>query len=185
MLVVGKCLVSDDIARRSFCCDLSQCKGACCVEGDAGAPLEPDEVGLLEDEFDLIAPFMVPEGVAVVKEKGLFDYDMSGQFVTTLVNNKDCVFVYYEEGIAKCAIEKAWLEKKVSIQKPVSCHLYPIRITKLDEYDAVNYHRWYICSSALKCGEKENLKIYQFLKDPLIRKYGRKWYKELCTLIEK
>ncbi|MFH0894379.1 MAG: DUF3109 family protein [Bacteroidota bacterium] len=185
MLVVGKCLVSDDVVQRKFFCDLSHCKGACCIEGDAGAPLEPDEVGLLEDEIEKIFPYMTADGVQVVKESGCFDYDLSGMFVTALIKDKDCVFLIYENGIARCAIEKAWMEKKIRFQKPVSCHLYPIRITRMEEYDAVNYHNWHICAGAIKKGEKENLKVYQFLKEPLIRKYGRRWYKELLKAVEK
>jgi hypothetical protein len=155
------------------------CKGACCVEGDAGAPLEEEEISLLEDYLDLIAPFMVPEGIQTVKETGVFDYDAEGKFVTPLIKGKECAYVYFEKEIARCAIEKAYQDKIIPFPKPVSCHLYPIRIRHLRNQDTLNYHKWPICKKALEKGSRENLAIYQFLEDALVRKYGRSWFTKL------
>ena len=184
MLIIDNILVSEEIRDIRFCCDLDKCLGACCVEGDAGAPLEEEEISILEDEIDIIKPYMTQEGVEVIEKHGVFDYDTMGDFVTPLVNDKECAFVYYESNIAKCAIEKAFEEGKVSFQKPVSCHLYPIRITKHSDFEAVNYHKWYICQSACTLGKKLELPMYKFLKEPLIRKYGKEWYGKLVREIE-
>ncbi|HPT01387.1 MAG TPA: DUF3109 family protein [Bacteroidales bacterium] len=185
MIAIDNTLVSDDLHNVCFVCDLRECKGVCCVEGDAGAPLEEEEISLLEDSLDDIKPFMEPAGRAVVEQNGVFDYDSFGQFVTPLVRDCECAFAYFEEGIARCAIEKAFREGKTDFEKPVSCHLYPVRISKYEGFEAVNYHRWYICSEALKKGKKENVPLYVFLKDALIRKYGVKWYEELAGTIRK
>ena len=184
MLVIDNILVSEEIRDIRFCCDLDKCLGACCVEGDAGAPLEEEEISLLEDDIDIIKPYMRPEGIEVIEKYGVFDYDTSGEFVTPLINDKDCVFVYYENNIAMCAIEKAYEEGKVNFQKPISCHLYPIRITKHKDFEAVNYHKWYICQTACTLGKKLELPLYKFLKEPLIRKYGEEWYGKLVEEIE-
>jgi len=163
MILLDETLISDDLKTVHFCCDLGKCKGACCIEGDAGAPLGEEEISLLEDHFDDIIPFMVPEGIAEVRQNGVFDYDADGRFVTPLVNGRECVFVYMEGGIARCAIEKAFQEKKIPFAKPVSCHLYPVRINRTRYHEAVNYHKWHICKDALAKGHKENLPLYQFL----------------------
>ena len=179
MLIVKNTILSDDIFRKHFVCDLTQCKGKCCIEGDAGAPLEEEEVGIIEDCMDEIKPFLSPESLQCIEHNGVFDYDEQGQLVTPLINNQECAFVYFEDGIAKCAIEKAYLHKKINFQKPISCHLYPIRITSQLNYDTLNYHKWPVCSSACKQGETLKLSIFEFLKTPLIRKYGKKWYEEV------
>ena len=179
MLIVGNTLVSDELIKNCFCCDLSQCCGACCIEGDVGAPIEPDEIADLEDNYPIFKKYMTEEGVRLVDENGTFDYDMEGEFVTPLLSDEACAFIYYEDGIAKCAIEKAYLNGEIGFRKPISCHLYPIRIKKLPDYEALNYHHWSICESACQLGKKEGIPVYQFLKEPLIRKYGELWYEEL------
>jgi hypothetical protein len=183
VLYLPPTLISEDLRDIRFCCDLAKCKGACCVEGDAGAPLEEEEISLLEDYIDEIKLYMLPGGIAEVDEFGVFDYDAAGNFVTPLVQGRECVFVYFEDGIARCAIEKAFQEKKIPFPKPISCHLYPVRITVSDGEDRVNYHKWHICNKALENGQKLNLPLYEFLQDSLTRKYGRNWYNRLVTLL--
>lgn len=181
MIKVKNTLLSDDIVEVKFCCDLPKCLGSCCVEGDAGAPIDEEEISLLDDYIEEIKPFMLPEGIEVVENLGVFDYDIEGALVTPLFNDRECVFVYFENGISRCAIEKAHSEGAIPFGKPVSCHLYPIRITSYKDFDALNYHSWYICKPALEKGKSEGLPLYVFLKDALIRKYGREWYNELLT----
>lgn len=185
MLIVGNVIVSDELIRNCFCCDLAACGGECCIEGDAGAPLEPDEIADLEDNYPIFKKYMSEEGVRCVESNGTFDYDMEGEFVTPLLSDEACAYVYYEDGIAKCAIEKAFLNHEIDFHKPISCHLYPIRIKKLPDYDALNYHRWFVCESACELGEKNNIPVYKFLKGPLIRKYGEEWYRMLEEEVEK
>ncbi len=185
MIILENTLISDDIARLRFACDLSCCRGACCIEGDAGAPLEAEEISLLEESIDRIKPFMTEKGIRTIEEQGIFDYDAHGSFVTPLVQEKECTFVCFEGQIARCSIEKAFEEKQIPFRKPLSCHLYPVRITKYRHYDAVNYHRWHICEKALSRGKAEGIYLYQFLKEALIRKYGGEWYGDLCQRIEK
>ena len=179
MLIVGNTLVSDELIKNCFCCDLSKCCGACCIEGDVGAPIEPDEIADMEDNYPIFKKYMTEEGVRLVDENGTFDYDMEGEFVTPLLSDEACAFIYYEDDIAKCAIEKAYLNGEIDFRKPISCHLYPIRIKKLPDYEALNYHHWEICESACELGKKEGIPAYKFLKEPLIRKYGELWYEEL------
>ena len=185
MILLDKTIISDDIRDSIFCCDLNECKGACCVEGDAGAPLEEEEISLIEDYIEHILPYMVPGGQLTVTTNGVFDYDIEGNFVTPLVNDRECAFVYHENGIARCAIEKAFRENAVPFPKPISCHLYPIRIKNLAGGDeALNYHKWPICKKAIEKGYQEKLPLYRFLDEALIRKYGRLWYNRLLKLIE-
>lgn len=179
MISIENTIISDDLKDVCFVCDLKKCKGACCVEGDAGAPLDVEEISIIEDDIDFIKPYMTAEGIAVIEKTGVFEYDTQGNIVTPLVNQCQCAFVYFEDEIAKCAIEKAWEQKKIKFQKPVSCHLYPVRINNYKDFDAVNYNKWDICEKALVNGKRLNVKVYEFLKEPLIRKYGLKWYKEL------
>ncbi|MFZ4739704.1 MAG: DUF3109 family protein [Bacteroidales bacterium] len=179
MISIDNTLISDDLNEVCFVCDLKKCKGACCVEGDAGAPLDANEISILEDEIEVIKPYMTPAGIAVVEQIGVFDYDDWGNMVTPLVNHRECAFVYFENEIALCAIEKAWELKKLKFQKPISCHLYPVRVNTYTDFDAVNYQQWHICEKALINGKRLKIKVYEFLKEPLIRKYGHKWYKNL------
>ena len=183
MIQLEHTLISDDLITVHFACDLSKCKGSCCVEGDAGAPLEEEEISLLEDYIDEIKPFMLEEGMREIGNTGVFDYDADGKYVTPLVNGKECAFVFFEEGIARCAIEKAFQEKTIPFPKPLSCHLYPVRIKDLHEGEALNYHKWNICNKALENGMKLHMPLYLFLEEALIRKYGRNWYNNLVKLL--
>jgi hypothetical protein len=183
MISLDNTLISDDIKDVLFCCDLSKCKGACCIEGDAGAPLTAKEISDLEDHIDEIKPYMTPGGVEEIERNGVFDYDAAGNLVTPLVTGKECAFIRFEEDIARCAIEKAFSEKKIPFAKPLSCNLYPVRITKTRLGEAVNYHKWHICSKARENGRKLKLPLYVFLEDALIRKYGRPWYNKLVRLL--
>ena len=179
MLIIDDTLVSEELLEEHFCCDLHACQGMCCVEGDVGAPIEPDEIGDMEDNFPIYRKYMTEEGVQKVEKDGTFDYDMEGAFVTPLLSDEACAFVYYEDGIAKCAIEKAYRNGEIDFPKPISCHLYPIRIKKLPEYEALNYHRWGGCEEACIKGEQLKLPVFRFLKEPLIRKFGEEWYRKL------
>lgn len=179
MIVIDDTIISEDLLKVRFACDLSKCLGACCVEGDAGAPLDEEEIGEIEDILEKVIPYMTLEGVAIVEENGVFDYDSNGNFVTPLISDRDCAFIMFEGDVAKCAIEKAYLEKKIKFRKPISCHLYPVRITEYDDYDAVNYHQWDICKSACSNGQRLQLPLYQYLEEPLTRAYGHDWYKKL------
>ena len=183
MILLDNTIISDDLKTIHFACDLEKCKGACCVEGDAGAPLGEDEISLLEDYIDQVKPFMLTDGVSEVERTGIFDYDSEGKFVTPLIHGKECAFVYFDEGTARCAIEKAFQEKKIPFPKPLSCHLYPVRIKELHEGEALNYHKWHICYKALENGMKLKMPLYLFLEEALIRKYGRSWYNKLVKLL--
>jgi hypothetical protein len=185
MIIIDNILVSDEIKQIHFACDLNACKGDCCVDGDAGAPLEEEEISILEDDLVEILPYMTKAGIAVVKQNGVFEYDVDGEYVTPLVDNDECAFVYTDKGISYCAIEKAYLEGKIEFQKPISCHLYPVRLSYVGKALAVNYHEWYICSSALQCGSKQEIPLYKYLKLPLIRKFGELWYNKLVAEFEK
>jgi len=184
MIAIDNTLISDDVRQVRFCCNLEKCLGACCIEGDAGAPLEEEEITLLEDYIEEIKPFMLPAGIEVIEKNGVFDYDMFGHFVTPLVNDQECAFVYFEKGIARCAIEKAYQQSKIGFAKPVSCHLYPVRISTYKEFQAVNYHEWHICREALIKGKMDNVPLYRFLGDALTRKFGQDWYEKLVDTIE-
>ena len=179
MITIDDKIISDEVINMHFMCDLKACSGNCCVEGDEGAPLEEEEIGIIEDALDDIVPYMRTEGLEVVDRHGVFDYGMDGDYVTPLVNDKECAFVYFENNISFCAIEKAHREGKIDFVKPISCHLYPIRITKFQDFEAVNYHEWPICSPALKHGKSLGIPMYKMLKEPLIRKYGSDWYQKL------
>ena len=179
MLSIDNVIISDDILNQYFSCDFSCCKGSCCVEGDAGAPLEEDEIGILEDCLDEIKPFMSEKGLEIVARSGFFDYDMDGILVTPLVNDSECAFVYFEKKLAKCAIEMAFNAKKIDFRKPISCHLYPIRVKKCNFYEVLTYHQWEICKDAKKRGKDLSITLLDYLKEPLVRKYGSDFIKKL------
>ena len=170
---------------RCFLCDLSHCKGECCVEGDSGAPLEEEELPKLQEVLPIIWDDLSPEAQAIIQKQGVAYIDEEGDTVTSIVNGKDCVFTCYDsEGVCKCAIEKAYREGKTDFYKPISCHLYPIRITQYRDFKAVNYHRWSVCKAAELLGEREKVSVYRFLKEPLIRKFGEAWYDALAECAE-
>ena len=180
MVQIDNTLVSNDVFEKRFLCDLAACKGACCVEGESGAPLEAAEIEILENILDEVKPYMRPEGIARIEETGVFTIDTDGEYVTPLVNDAECAFVIFDErGIAKCAIEKAFREGKTDFPKPISCHLYPIRLTELKDFTALNYNYWPVCDPALVCGAKLDVKVYKFLKEPIIRKFGEDYYKKM------
>ena len=184
MLQIEDTLVSLDLIEYFFHCDLPKCKGDCCIEGEAGAPLAKEEFEILREILPTIWNDLSLKAQKVIEKQGIGYIDISGETVTSLVNGKDCVFTTYDtKGICSCAIEKAFLEKRITFQKPVSCHLYPVRITQYENYRAVNYNRWKVCRSAEILGEKSKIPIYRFLRDPLIRKFGEKWYDtlDLCA----
>ena len=180
MIQIDNTLVSLDVLERQFLCDLSHCKGICCVEGDSGAPLLEEEVGELEKALPVIWDDLAPKAQEIIKKQGVAYIDEEGDLVTSIVNGKDCVFTCYDaDGTCKCAVEKAYREGKLSFYKPVSCHLYPIRVEKYDTFEAVNYNRWSICKAAEILGKKEKLPVYKFLKEPLVRRFGKDWYEAL------
>lgn len=179
MISIDNTLVSEELLKEKFVCDLSACKGECCVQGDSGAPLEENEAGILDDIFYEVKSYLTPEGIAAIEEQGKYTIDSDGDLVTPLVDNKHCAYTVFENGIAACGIEKAFKEGKTTYRKPVSCHLYPVRITKYKYYEAVNYHRWDVCKPACECGKSLSVPVYKFLKPALIRKYGENWYMKL------
>ncbi|HTL81665.1 MAG TPA: DUF3109 family protein [Bacteroidia bacterium] len=180
MIEIGKTLISDDVVEKQFVCDLNACKGACCVLGDSGAPLEEEETKILDEIYDKVKPYMTEQGIKAVEKQGKWIVDSDGDRVTPLVGgNKECAYTVFENGIALCGIEKAWKDGKVKWQKPISCHLYPVRISTYKKFEAVNYEKWKICKPACDCGEKLQVPVYKFVKTALIRKYGGEWYKQL------
>ncbi|MRT94496.1 DUF3109 family protein [Ancylomarina sp. 16SWW S1-10-2] len=179
MLQIGNAIVSLDVIEKKFICDFAKCKGACCVEGDSGAPLDEDEKAILEEIYPKIKEYLSEEGIAEIEKQGTSVIDFDGDLVTPIINDKECVYTVFENGLALCGIEKAFLDGKISYRKPISCSLYPIRIEKYPEFDAVNYNKWKICAPARELGFKMGTPVYKFLKEPLIRKYGEDWYKEL------
>ncbi len=180
MIIVGNAVLSDDIKEKQFVCDLDKCKGACCVEGDLGAPLEENELTLIDDSLEVIKPYLSPEGLMAIEKEGPYILDEEGDYSTTTIGGKECAFAVYDQsGMLQCTIEQANNDGKTNFKKPISCHLYPIRITKYDHYDALNYDRWDICAAACTLGEKLKVAVYKFLKEPLIRKYGKDWYQQL------
>ena len=185
MIQIGDVVVSLDVLKEKFLCNLDACKGACCIEGDAGAPVELDEIEKLEEVLPIIWEELAPEAREVIDKQGVVYTDQEGDLVTSIVHNKDCLFTCYDErGCCYCAIEKAYREGKTDFYKPVSCHLYPIRVGDYGPYKAVNYNRWDVCKAAVLLGQKENLPVYKFLKEPLIRKFGEEWYAELAEVTE-
>ena len=180
MIEIDKTILSSEIVSTSFVCDIKACKGACCVEGDAGAPLEEKELSILDDEFSNIKPFLRKEGIEAIRKQGKYQIDVDGDYVTPLVNEKECAYVIFEEdGISKCGIEKAYENGVTSFKKPISCHLYPIRVSKYKKFTAINYHEWEICKPAKIYGEQNEISLIKFLKEPLIRKFGKEWYNKL------
>ena len=180
MFQIGKTIVSDDVIEKQFVCNLSACKGECCVAGDAGAPLDEEEVKVLNDIYEKVKPFLREEGVKAIEEQGTSIKTELGELETPLVDDKECAYVIFDKhDKALCGIEAAFLAGEVTWKKPISCHLYPVRIQKYSSFSAVNYHHWPICNDACSLGEELQVPVYKFLKEPLIRKFGNEWYSEL------
>lgn len=183
IIQVGDVLLSSEILTEKFCCDLSVCKGQCCVEGDAGAPVTLDEIAEIEESLDAVWGDLSASAQAVIDKQGVAYTDQEGDLVTSIVRGKDCVFTYYD-GCCLCALEKAYRAGKTRFCKPVSCALYPIREKRLGEgLVGLNYNRWDVCKMAVAKGIQEDLYLYQFLKDPLIRRFGKEWYQELLDTV--
>lgn len=185
MLQISDKLISLDVIEKKFKCDLSKCKGACCLYGDSGAPLEEQEKKDLKKYFSKISVYLPKEHIKTLKKEGLYYKDSDGDWVTTLYNGKQCAFSFIENGIYYCAIEKAFINKKIPIQKPISCHLYPVRINKYPTFKAVNFDHWEICKPALENGENENIYLFEFLKEPFEKEFGKEWYQELANAASK
>ena len=181
MLQIGDTLVSLDLAERFFCCDLDACHGECCIEGDAGAPITENEKKELERLLPEINDELLPQAQEVIRRQGVSYVDEEGDMVTSIIDGRNCVFTCFAPGgMCQCAIEKAYRDGRVAMRKPISCYLYPLRITEYPSFTAVNYHRWKICRPAEALGRKLGLRLYQFLKEPLIQRFGKEWYDELC-----
>ncbi|MFN8299998.1 MAG: DUF3109 family protein [Chitinophagales bacterium] len=179
MIVINDKVLSDDIVEQKFVCDLAACKGECCIAGDFGAPLDKSELETLDKIYDTVKPYLTKEGIETIEKEGKYVYVKENkEYCTPLMKNGGgCAWLAYDaNGIVICAIEKAYREGKLDWKKPISCHLYPIRITKYKTYDAVNYERWSICKAACKNGKALKVPVYKFLKEPLIRKYGEEFY---------
>ncbi len=182
MIQIDNKIVSVEVLTTYFCCDLPCCKGICCVEGNAGAPLETEDVDTIEAEYENFKRYMKPEGVAAVEQQGFMVIDEEGDYTTPLIGEKECAYSFEENGITFCAIEKAHNEGKTVFVKPISCHLYPIRIVSFNNGSiGLNYHHWSICHDALTLGRKRGVPMYQMLRAPLIRRFGEEFFDALCA----
>lgn len=185
MFQLGKTIVSEDILERDFVCNLSACKGACCVDGDAGAPLDRDETEILEKIYPKVKPFLRNEGVKSIEDQGTFITTKEGELETPLIDGADCAYVNFDDNnVALCAIEEAYNQGVIKWKKPLSCHLYPIRVKDYSEFSAVNYHHWHICDDACQLGKELQVPVYKFVKEALIRKFGEDWYLELESIAQ-
>jgi hypothetical protein len=179
MIQIGDKIISRELFENHFICHLEKCEGNCCVFGDSGAPLEADEATLLSRELESILPFMRAEGKRAAREQGAWVIDMENDKVTPLVGGEECAYAVFEDGIARCSIEQAYDAGAIAFRKPVSCHLYPIRVAKLRQGIALNYHQWSICEPARILGKNEGVPVFRFLRDPLTRVFGEDFYEEL------
>lgn len=180
MFQLGKTIVSEDIIEKDFVCNLNACKGACCIEGEAGAPITEEEVKILKEIYPKVKPFLRPEGIEAIEKQGTYIKTDFDELETPLVDGKECAYVTFtDRGIASCGIEDAFNAGEIDFRKPISCHLYPVRIQEYSEFSAVNYHRWPICDDACTLGKELKVPVYKFVKTALIRKFGENWYAEL------
>ena len=185
IIQVGNVLVSPDVFTQKFCCDLEACHGACCIEGDAGAPVTIEEVASIEENVDAVWNELSASAQSVIDQQGVAYVDREGDMVTSIVGRKDCVFTCYQEGCCLCVLERAYRKAEIDFCKPISCALYPIREKALGNgLVGLNYHRWKICQCAIEKGKELNLPLYKFLKEPLIRRFGQQWYDELCVVAQ-
>lgn len=179
MFQLHKTIVSEEILEKEFVCNLSACKGACCVDGDAGAPLDEEETRILAEIYPKIKPFLRPEGIKAIEEQGTHVVSDFGELETTLIDGKDCAYVIFDRKTALCGIEQAYNQGLVDWKKPVSCHLYPIRVKEYSDFSAVNYHKWHICDDACSLGKELEVPVYKFVKEALVRKFGQQWFEDL------
>ena len=180
MFQLGKTIVSENILSNDFACNLSACKGACCVDGDAGAPLDKEETQQLQSIYPKLKSYLRPEGIEAIENQGVFVTTEDGEFETPLIDGEDCAYVIFDEHqTALCGIEEAYNQGDIDWKKPVSCHLYPVIVKDYSEFSAVNYHKWHICDDACSLGKELQIPIYKFVKEALIRKFGPQWYEEL------
>lgn len=180
MFQLGKTIVSEELIEKDFVCNLNACKGQCCIDGDAGAPLEDHETEILVDIYSDVKPFLRPEGIAAIESQGAFVKGADDEWETPLIAGSECAYVIYSENnTAKCGLEEAYNQGITSWKKPVSCHLYPVRVKEYTELTAVNYHKWEICDPACALGDELKVPIYKFVKEALVRKFGQSWYDEL------
>lgn len=180
MIQIDDKIISLELFTARFCCDLGACRGECCVEGNAGAPLDEEEIAQLEGEWDNYAPYMTPEGKQAIEDQGVAVIDEDGDLTTPLVNGAECAYTINENGVTWCAIEKAWSEGKTPFRKPISCHLYPIRLVKLSNgLTGLQYHRWEVCRAAEILGAQKGEPLYKTLKEPIIRRFGETFYTEM------
>ncbi len=184
MFQIGTTLVSEDILEKEFVCNLSACKGACCVDGDAGAPLLEEELAILKEIYPKVKPFLRKEGIEAIEKQGVHVTGTDGELETPLIDNKDCAYVIFDKKVALCGIEQAYNQGEISWKKPVSCHLYPVRVKDFKEFQAVNYDIWDICDDACTLGKSLEVPVYKFVKEALIRKFGIDWYSELELVAE-
>lgn len=184
MFQIGNTIVSEELIENDFVCNLTACKGACCVGGEYGAPLDDAETEILVDIFSDVKPYLRPEGIDAIMKQGAFIKGEDGEWETPLVNNSECAYVVFsEQGIAKCGLEAAYTDGATTWKKPISCHLYPVRTRKYSEFTAVNYHKWEICDPACSLGKELKVPIYKFVKEALIKKFGEAWYQELEQVV--
>lgn len=180
MFQLGKTIVSEDIIEKDFVCNLSACKGACCIDGDAGAPLEEAETKIMASIYPKVKPFLRQKGIDAIEQQGVYIKGEDGEWETPLINGADCAYVIFDNNnVALCAIEEAYNQGEISFKKPVSCHLYPVRVKDYSEFSAVNYHKWQVCDDACALGKELQMPVYKFVKAALIRKFGEDWYTEL------
>lgn len=180
MFVIKDTLVSEELIERFFICDLSACKGMCCIDGDEGAPILEEENKKIEENLQNVVSYLTPGGKKAIQKKGTAYYDADGDLVTTLIEGCNCAYsIFDDNGVCLCALEKGFREGKLPHLKPSSCHLYPVRLSRIGSMKAVNLHRWKICKPAEKKGLQQGVRAYQFLKHPLIKEFGEEWYEEL------
>ena len=186
MISIENTLVSEELLSEEFVCNISKCKGECCISGEAGAPLEKEEVTFLKDNYSKIKPYLDDKGIRAIEQQGVYFIGLDGDLETPLVNGKECAYaVFSNDGVASCGIEKAHQKGAIDFQKPISCHLYPVRIQQYDEMIAVNYHSWSICSEACRLGKSLKIPVYKFVKKALIRKFGINWFNSLERISKK
>lgn len=198
MLIVGNSIVSDDIKDKHFCCNIAKCSGMCCVEGDFGAPITKEEKKIIKNLLPQVLPYLSEKSQQVIKDKNFFTLDDEGNLVTQIIDGKDCVFAFEQTILSDndgntenekpvtahlCVFQKLYMEKKIDFIKPISCNLYPIRVSEYDEMTALNFHGWDVCQSALQEGKNKNIHVYENCKEALIRRFGQKWYKDLLQEI--